>query len=98
MPRTDGVSLSSTVCLMRRSPRLFTTASWFRLNPIGLLRRVTLTVPAPFESVLSLAMVFSYSAPGQHFYFAPGPHSRRLPPLVPSLAALIRCDFLLSLR
>src|SRR5438132_6009348 len=74
MPRIDGVSLSSTVCRMRRSPSPFTTASWLRLNPTGLLRKVTFTVPLPFESVLSLAMVFSSLAPGFISYFAPGPN------------------------
>src|SRR6266446_1611378 len=75
MPRVDGVSLSSTMCLMRRSPRPFTTASWFRLNPIGLLRRVTFTVPLPFESVLSLAMILTFLKlrRGNISYFAPGP-------------------------
>src|SRR5690242_3586351 len=56
MPRADGVSLTSTVCRIRRSPSPRTTASWLRLKPTGLLTSVTLNVPALFVSVRSLAM------------------------------------------
>src|SRR5438046_5794785 len=59
MPRADGVSLTSTVCRIRRSPSPRTTASWLRLNPTGLLTSVTLNVAALLVSVRWLGMRLS---------------------------------------
>src|SRR5260221_4572694 len=58
MPRTAGVSLSSTECRMRRRPRLFTTVPCVRLNPVGLFVSVTFTV-APLVSVRWFAMIYA---------------------------------------
>src|SRR5262245_27951478 len=61
MPRVAGVSFSSTVCRIRRRPRLRTTVPWLLLKPIGLLSSVTLTVPPFLASVRWLGMLSLFS-------------------------------------
>src|SRR5258708_3834827 len=62
MPRTAGVSSSSTVWLMRRSPRPRTVARWLSRVPIRPRTSVTLTFLPDFASALSAGFLKSESS------------------------------------